>query len=173
MTYVWPKQETGLVIVIGMKVIPYQRLPLQYLWHDIQICCLVCSKERAQCIWQGFATQQDWWENSWCEAIQTLASSWHSDAVIVAETTLAPVQNTCRKSFPSFLRNGGTTIRYVNCTFISGWRVFPSVARYSESATSGPGVKDSECLSSRRHKSTWHGAGGAVFHGAQKHLWPV
>ena len=34
----------------------------------------------------------------------TLASSWHSDAVIVAETTLAPVQNTCRKSFQSFLR---------------------------------------------------------------------
>ena len=50
----------------------------------------------------------------------TLASSWHSDAVIVAETTLAPVQNTCRKSFQLFLRNGGTAIRYVNCTFISG-----------------------------------------------------
>ena len=56
----------------------------------------------------------------------------------------------------------------VSCTFISGWRVFPSVERYSESATSDGRVKDCG-----RWKETWHGTGGAVFYGAQKHLWPL
>ena len=33
-TYIRPKQETGLVVVIGMQVIPYQRLALQNLRQD-------------------------------------------------------------------------------------------------------------------------------------------
>ena len=31
-TYIWPKQETGLVVVIGMQVIPNHWLSLQNLW---------------------------------------------------------------------------------------------------------------------------------------------
>ena len=51
LTYVWPKQEPGLIIVIGMKIVPYQRLPLQYLGLDyvfVFVCfhwCVCISKE--------------------------------------------------------------------------------------------------------------------------------
>ena len=60
----------------------------------------------------------------------------------------------------------------VICTFILGWRVFPSVARYSESATSGQRVK----VEGKKEKRKWptrYGTRGAVFDGAQKHLWTL
>ena len=88
-----------------------------------------------------YVTIQDYLER-FC----TLARSWHSEAVMVADTTLAPVQNT----FKNILTDADMIRRALDQTFISGCKVFPRVARYSESATSGQGViRDSEWLKNR------------------------
>ena len=89
-----------------------------------------------------YVTIQDYLER-FC----TLARSWHSEAVMVADTTLAPVQNT----FKNILTDADMMITWaLDRTFISGCKVFPRVARYSESATSGQGViRDSEWLKNR------------------------
>ena len=56
---------------------------------------------------------------------------------MVADTTLAPVQNT----FKDIWTDADMMITWgLDRTFISGCKVFPRVARYSESATSGQGV---------------------------------
>ena len=86
-TYVRPKQEAGLIIVIGVQVVPYQGPPLQHLGFNFLLSAHFPNIQ-SHFFWDNLIFKLNF------KSKETLARSWHSEAVILSDTTLAPVQNT-------------------------------------------------------------------------------
>ena len=125
-TYVRPKQEAGLIIVIGMQVVPYQGPPLQHLGFNFLLSPRISNKKIIFNV-QPIRDFLGYFDIQVEGNLGKVMALWSSDPF---RHHVGPRPKHLSITIMTWC------LEYLDVTLISGWRVFPSVARYSESATS-------------------------------------